>query len=102
MNWDSENETWLVGGPHEIADACEAEANEHQSIHDDDRRRKQLFEVAADEIARLTFAWESDKRIFRGAWQLLKEAGLAPGSEELIAAADRFDMANGPSEPRGK
>jgi hypothetical protein len=94
MKWDSENETWLVGEPHEISAACEAEADAHQTVHDDDRRRKQLLQVAADEISRLTFAWESDKRIFRGAWQLIKEAGLSPGSQELIAAASRFDMAN--------
>ncbi len=35
--------------------------------------------------------WASDQAIFRGALQLLKEAGLAPGSTELIAAAARFD-----------
>ena len=46
--------------------------------------------------------WDSDRRIFCGALQLLKEAGLAPGSPELIEAAGRFDLANDPGQPRAK
>ena len=38
--------------------------------------------------------WDTDRRIFCGALQLLKEAGLSPGSTELLSAADRFDSEN--------
>jgi hypothetical protein len=44
-----------------------------------------------DEIERLRRGWRSDQEVLRGALQLLKEAGLSPGSAELIAAAERFN-----------
>lgn len=47
--------------------------------------------VLAREVRRLDRTWQSDSAIFRGALQLLNEAGLAPGSAELIAACARFD-----------
>lgn len=55
------------------------------------RRENARLREERDDIMR---RWDSDKRIFCGALQLLKEAGLSPGSEELIAAAERFDMPN--------
>jgi len=54
----------------------------------------QLDGLVATETAEIMRKWDSDRRIFCGALQLLKEAGLSPGSAELIAAADRFDLAN--------
>ena len=53
-----------------------------------------LKEELREELRRVTQCWESDKAIFRGALQLLKEAGLTPSSTELIAAAKRFDTQN--------
>ena len=42
---------------------------------------------ALDETLR---RWDSDRAVFCGALQLLKEAGPSPGSTELIEAAGRF------------
>jgi hypothetical protein len=60
----------------------------HESVSEE------LVRIRA-ENADLVRKWRSDQAIFRGALQLLKEAGLAPGSAELIAAADRFDAEHG-------
>lgn len=48
------------------------------------------------ENAEIMRKWNSDRDIFCGALQLLKEAGIAPGSAELIAAADRFKAEQAP------
>jgi hypothetical protein len=53
---------------------------------------EQLDALVAQEAADIMRKWDSDRYIFAGALQLLKEAGLAPGSEELIAAAKRADQ----------
>lgn len=62
---------------------------------------KEAPEQIGDELIRLRSEnadimrrWDSDRRIFCGALHLLKEAGLAPGSVDLVAAAARFDLAN--------
>ena len=52
---------------------------------------EQLDALVDRETADIMRKWQSDSYIFAGALQLLKEAGLAPGSEELIAAAKRAD-----------
>ena len=51
-------------------------------------------EIVCEEMTRLYRAWGSDQRLFRGALQLLKEAGCPPNSQDLIDAADRFDEQN--------
>jgi hypothetical protein len=61
---------------------------------------EQLDGLVASDTAETMRKWDSDRRIFCGALQLLKEAGLAPGSTELIAAAERFDSSNASGEPR--
>jgi len=50
--------------------------------------------AAMIEIDRLKRNIKSDGDIFCGALQLLKEAGMAPGSTELIASANRFREQN--------
>lgn len=56
--------------------------------------------ILVEELRRVGKCWRPDQAIFRGALQLLKEAGLAPGSTELIAAAERFDLQNTQGETR--
>lgn len=70
---------------------------------------KEAPEQIVDELMRLRSEnaeimrkWDSDRRIFCGALQLLKEAGRSPGSTELIAASDRFDLANVESRQPGQ
>ena len=60
---------------------------------------EQLEGIVAQETSEIMRKWDSDRRLMAGAFQLLKEAGKMPGSEELIAAAERFDMPNAASEP---
>jgi hypothetical protein len=47
-------------------------------------------ELEAD-VESIQRKWDSDKWLFAGTLQLLKEAGMAPGSAELIAAAKRAE-----------
>jgi hypothetical protein len=47
------------------------------------------LEEAKAEISHLLSVWRRDRLIFRGALQLLDEAGIAPSSTELIEAANR-------------
>lgn len=49
------------------------------------------WESTTEQLARVQSSWDSDRRIFAGALQLLREAGLAPNSTALIAAAERAE-----------
>ena len=74
---------------------CEAEAWAHDVdlVEVQDRMHEEHMALALwDELRTIRRKWHSDQVILRGALQLLKEAGIAAGSSELIAAAERFDL----------
>jgi len=50
---------------------------------------EQLDAIVAGETKDIMRKWGSDRRVMFGAFQLLKESGNMPGSEELIAAYER-------------
>jgi hypothetical protein len=52
------------------------------------------WESTVEQLARVKKTWDADSRIFAGALQLLKEAGLTPNSTALIAAAERSELSS--------